>query len=1468
MQCPTCATINPAQARFCMGCGQLLVQGAVCGHCNTLLPPQARYCYHCGAYLAQPAPAAANTVYVTSPAVGFAPATPPTVQPVAAPPPSIAPAAPAAPPESRPAAPIAKMPTPPTPPVAAVAAPPPEAPQPPPLLLELPEPRALELLLPALERYLPAKFYEPLERRPKENDLRAAQEHLKALLDTVKTYLPRPVVAAAQPTGEPAGGMYQGVFLFGDVSGFTPLSERLKAQGQAGAERITEIINSLFSQLVEVLFAHGGSLLKFGGDALLGLFPAETEAELQANVLRAAQTGLAMQAVLAREEFAAIDAMGEIRALKIKCGISAGPYFAAHIGTKPRPEQNIRGTMAYITTGRTVNQAEESEGHANPGEVVMPIATYNLIKGQIEVGPVTKSPDDDFTLIHNAPPFADSVAPYALVEPPAGELLAQITYLVDRLDRLTPYLSDELIFRIATNPTAKIAPQNRPAVTVMFVNYVGISELIEDLGHSHPEIIVERLNSYFARMAQIVEKYEGLLARMDQYAIGDRLVIFFGAPHAHEDDPVRAVYTALEMQEATRKFFSALQTPAGIYRFRQRIGINTGSLFAGNVGAADLRQEYTLMGDDINMAARLMSYAKWDSIYVSNKTAEHIKAYVDMSEIFELKVKGKEILIPTREVLGRKGEVGRTRGFEEGDAHYIGRQTELAQVQQCATKFLTGRGQILSIIGNSGLGKSRLARELKAWLYKQPNTANVLWIEARALSFSEQMSYWMAHQVIQALLELPPNANEDDTLFALWEKGGALLGKEKAREIVPFLANLLGLSLEGDWATEVRELSPKVRQKETFWAARQFLSTAAKANPIIIVLDDLHWADDASLVLFQDLLNVTDHAQVMFCLIFRERRDKGCWQLRDLAAADYLHRYTEIQLQPLNPEDSRRLLQSLLPGAEFAEEILQEIFDKSAGNPFYLEEVVRSLMDTGAVIRVEPERDYLGELLQWAKPTISSKEKQKATWRVDTTIKQISVPNNLQAAIVSRIDRLTEDARQALQLVSVLGRQFRLNILRTVAQAEEEVDIWLSQLERSGLIRPAEITLDTTYAFPDALVQEIAYDSMLVQTRQQLHYKIAKALEEKIFAENPEQGCELLAYHFSRSDDQASAIKYLELAAKKARNEYANETAIQHYTQLLEIKHARNDQAGQAGALYNLGVIAYELGDFDRARPWLEEATTLYRAVQDQGNEGWSVMYLGMVDLKQADYDAATQQHTRALELARARADSFQEGIHLTNLARVTLRMGDYDRALAQFQESLEMKRKNNDLTGQAFAHYYLGLVHIYRGDYAAAEAALHESVALWEQAPNNARGLSYCEQGWGLLALARSAYAEAEAHFQRGYEISEKLALKAEMIENLSQLSQAQVGLGKLEEAVQSSTEAITQLRKQKDVEEGQLIYLNHYRVLNAQGELQAEKQLLKARDMMMEQAQRIHDEAQRRIFLEHAHTNRAIQAALQPTQ
>lgn len=1358
---------------------------------------------------------------------------------------------------------------------------------------------SLEELLPSLKNYLSDSRYEPLERVPTEHDLFHAQEHLEHVLQAAKTYLPRPVVLAPQPPGVPSGGMAQGTFLFVDVTGFTPLGERLSKLGQAGAERMTDIMNDLFFELVSVLNREGGTLLKFGGDALLALFD---DPQLDVGALRAVHTAFEMQKTMAK--FDAVEADGVVSPLLIKCGLSTGPYFSAHVGT----ERN----MLFVTTGHTVNAAELAEDAAEGGEVIAAETTFELVKSQVDATP-RREGFLHLSAIANVPSYTSD----HVTDPDADlpqEPAAAIAYLVKRLDRLTPYLADHLVPRMVQNPgDVEIAPDHRP-VTVMFVNYAGLSELIDTLGASQPELIVRKLQNYIVQMAHIVERYEGTLARMDQYAVGDRLVIFFGAPIAHEDDPLRTIHCALDMQHAMEESFASLTTVTGeTFEFQQRIGVNTGHLFAGNVGATDLRQEYTLMGDDINMAARLMAYAEWGTIFISDKTNAPTEFAFNTESKGAIKVKGKTIPVSAYRVVERRPQVLEQIGGVRGnEAPHIGRHDALQTIRQAAETTVAGRGQIVVVTGDSGLGKTRLAREFKHHFHEP-----VHWLDAQGLSFSEHVSYWLIAQLIYDVLGLTEEADSQTKYAVLRERGRQLLGPSLAEEALPFIANLLDLDDASVW--RVKDLPPRARQKQTFWSVRQFFLALAEDQPTIIAIDDLHWADEASIIMLEDLLQISDQAPVMFYFIFRPMRDSHAWQLRDHIETQYPHRHIDVPIAPLMETDTMKLLQAHLPGAVFEQSDLQNILVKVAGNPLYVEEVTRVLAEQGAVV---PAPDNPGK------------------WVVTNAITDIDVPDSLHGAIIARMDRLSEDVRQALQMAAVIGRRFQLQLMRNVAGAESELDSWLAELERYDMIRALERSF---YNFSDTLVQEVAYDSLLLQRRREFHKRIGETLEQT-FADNLEANSETLAYHFSRSADADKAIKYLILAGASARERFANETALRYYDQvmsfledkaidqywetifevlkerqriysvlgkqsereadlnrMLDLLNERNDtlrqadalneladfyqwtgkyeqaldaaheslklarQVGsdleQADALHQMGVVQYYIGAYDEAGPALTEAAALRRSLEDPAGESWSELYLTMISFRSGNYSDALQHNMLALEAAEARQDWMLMGIHLNNAGRIHHRLGEYGTALNHFMRSLDLRGRVGDRTGEGFTLHGIGLVQVYLGRYADAQTAFQQSLDIRQQIEDE-RGQSYSVYGLGLAAKGLGQLAEAQTLLEQASTQQDALGLKGELATTQSALAAVLLELNKTQQALDRSASAIELVEAGAQPEEVQSIYFTHYQILYAIGNAEADRFLQQALAAVQAQAQAITDEQKRHSFRNNVRINRHLEA------
>ncbi len=689
-----------------------------------------------------------------------------------------------------------------------------------------------------------------------------------------------------------------------------------------------------------------------------------------------------------------------------------------------------------------------------------------------------------------------------------------------------------------------------------------------------------------------------------------------------------------------------------------------------------------------------------------------------------------------------------------------------------------------------------------------------------------------------------------------------------------------------------------MRQKQAFWAAREFFTRIAQQRPTLILLDDLHWADEASLALLENLLSVTDQAPLLFCLIFRPQREKGCWHLRDRADSNFHHRYTEIWLRPISEEQSRQLLTNLLPGAEFTPRTQQEILDKSAGNPFYLEEVVRSLIESGAVAPVETRDEGFTSIADFARSLkrrdARLEERKPKKWQVTKKIEQIQVPDTLQGAITARIDRLTEDTRQALQMAAVIGRRFQAEILGSIVEAEAELGGWLAQLERSDLIKRTEQTSrDETYMFPDSLVQEVAYANLLMQRRQEFHRKVGEALE-KTLGDRIEQECALLAHHFSQSDDKIRASKYLELAGQKAQRDFSNETAIQNYTLLLELWEEQYDPEEIWERRFDIlkrRQQVYGLRGMQQERE--SDLNRMMQLAESHADDALRAETLTqLADLYQwtSRYDALEEAANAALKLQTARGDEVGQAAALQQLGVAAYVRGDYERARPLLERAVSLHQAQGDTQGEAWSAMYLGMIHLQTGNYGEAAQQHQHAYALaqgrqdmfqmgihltnaarvslqlgdYKQALAQFReslemktrvgdrvGQGFSLYGVGLAQLYLAQYAEAEISLQKSLELRHQIEDKRGLSYTLQGLGLVKLAQGQFEPAARHFHEAL-ELRRALQLQLEIISDLSFLAVAQA-GQGQLEKALETAREALALLESHPHHSELPQLYLNH---------------
>ena len=546
----------------------------------------------------------------------------------------------------------------------------------------------------------------------------------------------------------------------------------------------------------------------------------------------------------------------------------------------------------------------------------------------------------------------------------------------------------------------------RRVVTVLFADVVGSTALAERVD---AETWMAIMNGAFERITPAIYRYEGTIARL----VGDGLWAFFGAPVAHEDDPLRAVRAGLELVEAARGYAEEMRRAHGI-DFAMRACLNTGPVVVGAVGD-DLKYEYTAMGGTVNLAARLKFAAPPMSVLITESTQRFVAPLFDAEDLGLIEVKGRTEPVRVYQVHGAKAEPGQLRGLVGLQSPMVGRDAELATLLRLCEAVRAGLGRAVLVVGEPGLGKSRLIAEWKAAVATLEHGQQPLWIEGHCLSYGQGLAYHLLADLLRSLLGVPEAGEEPEARTALLALTTDLFG-EGAVEVYPYLGHLLALKLEGEALERVRMLDPQALQTQYRTALRRLLVALAARRPMVLVLEDLHWADPSSTDLLAKLLPLVSRgaAPLLFCLVARTDRDAPGWKLVAAAREVLGGSLTEITLSALSEADSRRLVANLLEIEALPEPMRALILKKAEGNPFFVEEVIRMLIDRGAIV----QRDE--------------------GWVAAANIESLDIPDNLQGLLLARIDRLPEEAKQTLRVAAVIGRQFPVRVLEYILGKEED----------------------------------------------------------------------------------------------------------------------------------------------------------------------------------------------------------------------------------------------------------------------------------------------------------------------------------------------------------------------------------------------------------------------------------------------
>ena len=946
--------------------------------------------------------------------------------------------------------------------------------------------------------------------------------------------------------------------------------------------------------------------------------------------------------------------------------------------------------------------------------------------------------------------FCDRCGTQVSAWPGAATLPASFTpagaepALPPRLPQPTPTPDEARAPRLSSIPRALAAKLEaarasgemvgeRRIVTMLFCDVKGSTEAAERLD---PEDWTEIMNGAFEHMIRPIYTYEGTLARL----MGDALLAFFGAPIAHEDDPQRAVLAALDIVRAMEAYREPLRQRWDL-DLKVRVGINTGLVVVGAVGS-DLRVEYSALGDAINLAARMEQTALPGTVQIAHDTYRHVKPLFEFEALGGIEVKGKSEPVLAYRVLGRKAAAGRARGIEGLQAEMVGREAELLALRTVLADLKQGVGGIVCVLGEAGLGKSRLVSEARQ-AFNRPDSPSGEWHETGSLSYESSQAYGLFQRLLRRVLALDYHTPAPRVREQLAALVGGLPAERQAGALLAFEA-LFGLAHTPGQAP----LAGEAFQRELYEALRAWWQTRWARQPAVLVFDDMHWSDAASVELLRKLLPLTEAIPVVVLCVLRAERQTPAWQIKTTADDELRHRYTEVALRPLSPAESSELVNRLLAIADLPDRLRASILEKTGGNPFFVEEVVRTLIDSGAVVAEERGADG----------------RAQRYWRASNPGADFAIPDNLQSLMAARMDRLEEETRSTLQLASVIGRSFYYRVLARLSTegptAVADLDRHLGVLVRTEMIQEAARVPEVEYKFRNPLMQEATYRTILLKRRREFHQRVGTAMEA-LFADRLTELAPRLGFHFAEGGDSQRALHYFTLAGDRAAHLYANQEALAHYERAIELATATS-----AGAA----------------------APVLIHLFTSQGR---------VLELN-AQYTEALQLYQRLEALAGERGEPRLELAAL--LAQGTLvstanTQFDPLRAVSLAQRGQDLARALGD--GAAEAKLAWNLLNIHRFTDHGPEAiaagerslALARELGLVEQMGYTLNDLFYVYQAQGQLAQGLAANREAR-------DIWRELDNRAMLADNLSAAVVFEVFSGNLEGAIANSAEALAMTR------------------------------------------------------------------------
>lgn len=1114
--------------------------------------------------------------------------------------------------------------------------------------------------------------------------------------------------------------------LFSDISGFTGMSEELASDGPRGAEELNRVLLMTFTAMIDVIHQMGGEVSHFYGDAMSVYFPD--------NDNQASQRALACAQMMQRLMLTSFHRLVTNRPpdkdpffeLTIKIGLGYGLCQEIVVGD---PADNLE----FVLMGTAVDEAATAEKQASSGQI---IASRAILEKCGQPAPA------DYNLVassHFNMRSAALILDWEQIDEAAYQKLAQVA---------PAFVHRALARRLLTSGASENLAEHRP-VTSLFVQFE-----LEQPTNNATAVSGQQLQQYYQWACSVVARFGHENARVNRLLTGDKgnqLHIIFGAPVA-PDGPDQAIRCALALQK---------QKPAFVKQ--QRIGLAVGKVFAGPVGSA-ARQEYTVVGDVVNLSARLMQLGQAGQVLTNQATAERTQLWFNFDSLPPVQLKGKQIAITPHLPISERAAATHLHAFiQRWQRPLIGRQAELDQLQASMDHALAGHGRVVGLSGATGVGKSRLtAAAAQYWL-----DANGLGLLGISYPHTADTPYSLWHGVWQGLFGLTTAMDVDEQITAVRERMGLLApGWE---EEIGLWGEVLGLPIPQ--SAQLANLTPEARQVRFFNLVQRCFAAQARQRPLLFILEGLHWADQASLALLDELTGRISHMPIFFCITFRPEANL---QLATFGRS----LYSLLRIAELAPDPARQLLAQLTGLEELPIAIERHLGlrdrdgRESPVNPLFLEEAVRMMEGIGVLQR--NGRVQINEAL----------------------LSQVQVPDTIHGLLLARLDRLPESERDLLQVASVIGRQFAIAPLTMLADTPtfdttKQMLVNLSLAEMTRLIQSAP---DWIYLFQHAMTHEVAYESLPFVRRQLLHATIADWIVQSNEA-NLKPFYSLLAYHYGRAANDSKGLEYALKAAHAARDIFANQEAVDLYSQAehhlkaladaglwqtavdiylsrsnclirlgnldtafqdasnaLALAETHQTIASMAQSRNLMAQIRYRQGDYEAVvtltQPLINNPSGTIPADQLASAYTWA----GWAASSQTHYDLALDHLSQAEQICLTENNNFHLALVMEAKSYTYYLRKEMELSLAAMQKSVSLSRQFSTPINLGFALSNIGFVQYMLGQYEEAVTTFDEAVTIGRDSGRNLLVPALCNRGAALCGNGR--FTRARVDFEEAIDL------------------------------------------------------------------------------------------------------------------